>query len=95
MGNASQKFSQSALKTLIASHEKLMNWSFIYLGANLSNFDDADQLDIRQTAYASKEKMGEKFHAISEASIMYRMKGSKNFNHDILFKLMEDLDEKE
>ncbi len=91
--NASTKFSHGALKTLIASHEKLMNWKFIYLGANLTDFDDAIQLGINRMSYTPKEKIGDKFKSISEASLRFRVGRPEDDDDTIMQDLMSDLNE--
>lgn len=93
MENASQKFSFSALRTLIATHENLMNWDFVYLGANLDNFADADHLGINRTASTRKERMQANFHHISESTMLFRKAGSKKHDKEIMKDLMDRLED--
>lgn len=87
--NASQEYSATAVKSAIATHEKMLNWQFIYLGADLDNFADAVSLNISKHIRFSKKNMSSKFDIIADAGIMYSMSGAEEMVTD---KLMDDLE---
>lgn len=93
--NASREYTSHSVKQLIQEHEKSENWQFIYLGADFSNFEDADNLGIRYRASSQKTNLKESFGKIAEHTILFR---SANFdeNVDNMFEnLMDDLDNME
>lgn len=71
--NASREYSSLALKSTIATHEKLLNWKFIYLGADLNNFADAQQLGISNHIAFRKKNMSSKFDCIADAGIQFSL----------------------
>lgn len=90
MENASREFTSSALKAAVRMHEEEMNWSFVFLGSELQNFRDADDLGIKNRAYSSKEKMRDSFDSLSNSSWRYKRSmylSEKHFMDD----LTEDL----
>lgn len=88
--NASQEYSATAVKSAIAAHEKMLNWQFIYLGADLDNFADAVSLNISKHIRFSKKNMSSKFDTIADAGIMYSMSRAEEMDTD---KLMDDLED--
>lgn len=88
--NASREYSSTALKSAIATHEKMLNWQFIYMGADLDNFADAVALDISNHIRFCKKNMSSKFDTIAEAGIMYSISGVEEMDTN---KLMNDLKE--
>ncbi len=88
--NASREYSAVALKLVIATHEKQLNWKFIYLGADLNNFDDANQLGISNHIAFKKENMSMKFDCIAEASIAYYKEPSGELDAEKLLNELKD-----
>ena len=69
--NASRKFTFSNVRALINAHEE-MGWEFVFLGSNLQDFKDADDLGIKNKAYSSRENMGDCFNSLSDSSTKYK-----------------------
>jgi len=88
--NASHHYSASALKSAIETHEKLLNWKFIYLGADLNKFTDAEQLGISNTVAFKKRNMNSKFDRIAEAGIKYSKSGGDELDETQLLRDLED-----
>ncbi len=85
--NASREYSAHAVKQLIEKHERNEDWQFIYLGADISSFSDADDLGIRHKASSRKVNLKEKFGKVSEHTAFFR---SANLHKDMDY-LMKDL----
>lgn len=88
--NASKEFSSQAVNSLIATHEKLLNWTFIYLGSGLSDFADADSLGIKHRVSSPKMKLRSNFIDVAESSLFYR-KSNKDSDEEIIDDLMSNL----
>ncbi|MCK9437964.1 MAG: VWA domain-containing protein [Synergistaceae bacterium] len=71
--NASKEYDARKVKQMIQELEKSENWQFIYMGADLDNFADADILGLRHKVSSKKMDMKKKFDVISEHSIRFRM----------------------
>ena len=71
--NASREYYSQKVKEMIQELEKSENWQFIYLGADMENFADADTLGLRHKVSSKKMDMRKKFDVISDHSIRFRM----------------------
>jgi uncharacterized protein YegL len=71
--NASREYDSQKVKEMIQELEKSENWQFIYLGADMENFADADTLGLRHKVSSKKMDMKKKFDVISDHSIRFRM----------------------
>ena len=71
--NASKEYDARKVKQMIQEREQSENWQFIYMGADLDNFADADILGLRHKVSSKKMDMKKKFDVISEHSIRFRM----------------------
>lgn len=91
--NASKVYTSEAIRTMIASHENLLNWKFIYLGTGLSDFIDADLIGMKYRASSRKDNLKSKFDNVAESTIRYRrMDSSNDLNENIkvLMNILED-----
>ena len=71
--NASKEYDARKVKQMIQELEKSENWQFIYMGADLDNFADADILGLRHKVSSKKMDMKKKFDVISEHTVRFRM----------------------
>jgi uncharacterized protein YegL len=71
--NASKEYDARKVKQMIQEREQSENWQFIYMGADLDNFADADILGLMHKVSSKKMDMKKKFDVISEHSIRFRM----------------------
>ena len=71
--NASREYDSQKVKEMIQELEKSENWQFIYLGADLNNFADAEILGLKNKVSSKKKDMRKKFDVISDHSIRFRM----------------------
>lgn len=91
--NSSREYSAHTVKKLIEKHEQSENWQFIYLGADLSNFIDADTLGFRNRASTGKSSLQEKFNVVSEHTIRFR-KADLHEDRDVLMcRFVDDLND--
>lgn len=90
--NASKEFSSQSIKTLIATHENLLNWGFVYLGAGLKDFTDADLLGLKNRVNNETPSWKRVFNSVAETCIRYRQSNPKE-NDDIMADLVSDLND--
>ena len=91
--NASREYSAHTVKGLIEKHEQSENWQFIYLGADLSSFVDADTLGFRNRASTGKSNLQEKFSVVSEHTMNFRIADLKEDRDVLMSRFMDDLDD--
>jgi hypothetical protein len=88
--NASKVFTSAGVKALIATHERLLDWSFVYLGSGLENLEDADRLGIRFKTSSRKSNLNSNFCSMAEVSARLICFDGKS-KEKKMEKLMEDL----
>ena len=88
--NASKEFSSQSINTLIATHENLLNWGFVYLGAGLKDFTDADALGLKNRINCEVPNWKRAFNTVADTSIRYRQSTQKD-NDKIMDDLISDL----
>lgn len=88
--NGFKEFSATAVKSSISKHEKLLFWSFIFLGSGLESFKDAEALGIKNRANAPRYKLKTNINLVSESAIRFRKSNAKDDN-DIIENLVLDL----
>lgn len=70
--NASKEYSGSVVKEKIKHQEEKYNWSFIYMGSDLSDATDANVLGISTRYYSGKADLFNNYCLIGEAINTYR-----------------------
>ena len=79
--NFSKEYSASKVKDMIKHQEEKYNWSFVYMGSDLTNADDANTLGFQSRGFASKKSYAKNYDVINLAVSSYR-----NCDGDISFK---------
>lgn len=70
--NNSKEYSAAKVKEMIKHQEDKYNWTFVYMGSDLSNADDANSLGITTRCYASKADYGNNYDIINSSLSLYR-----------------------
>lgn len=70
--NASKKYKCSQIKEMIKHQEDKYNWTFMYLGSDLSDSRDADSLGITLKAATTKSDLGAAYATINAVTSTYR-----------------------
>jgi uncharacterized protein YegL len=89
--NASREYDSRKVKEMIQELEKSKNWQFIYLGADLNNFADADILGLSHKVSSKKMDMKRKFDVISEHTVRFRMADPDKDQNSMWNDFMDDL----
>ncbi len=89
--NASREYETRKVKQMIQKLEESEKWQFIYLGADLENFADADTLGLRHKVSSKKMDMKKKFDVISDHTVRFRMADSDKDQNSMWNDFMCDL----
>ena len=93
--NASHEYDSQKVKEMIRELEQSKNWQFIYLGADLENFADADTLGLRYKVSTRKSNLKQKFEVVSENTIRFRMANPDKDKNEMMEDFMFDLGDSE
>ena len=70
--NCSHKYSRQVVKDKIAEMETEFGWSFVYLGADLTNVNDASSLGIKTRGVSTKSAMMSNYDMVNTAVSTFR-----------------------
>ena len=70
--NCSRKYGRQIVKDKIAEMETEFGWSFVYLGADLTNVNDADTLGIRTRGVSTKGMMTSNYDVVNSTVNLFR-----------------------
>jgi uncharacterized protein YegL len=71
--NASTEYDSGKVKEMIRELEQTQKWQFIYLGADLDSFADADTLGFSHKASSRKSDLKRNFDVVSEHAARFRI----------------------
>lgn len=75
--NSSRSYSASVVKEMIKHQETKYSWTFLYIGTDISNTNDADNMGIGRKFATVRSKLGESYDTINSVVSCYRTtKGS-------------------
>lgn len=70
--NSSREYSASQVKDMIKHQEEKYNWTFVYMGSDLTNAQDANSLGITTRAFAKKSAYLGNYDIINASITAYR-----------------------
>jgi hypothetical protein len=70
--NCSRTYSRQVVKDKIAEMETEFGWSFVYLGADLTNVNDASSLGIKTRGVSTKSAMMSNYDMVNTAVSAFR-----------------------
>lgn len=70
--NASKEYTLQEVKDRIKHQEEKYNWSFMFLGADLTDTKDADELGLKYRSFTTKKNMFKNYDMINSATTLYR-----------------------
>ena len=79
--NSSHSYQPSRIREMIKHQEDKYNWTFLYIGTDISNTDDADRVGIGRKFATTRDKMYKSYDTINSAVSCYR-----SFSGDALAK---------
>lgn len=88
--NASKEYTSQTLKSLISTHEKLLQWNFIYMGVGINDFTDASVLDLKNRAKSKKDNIVADFDKISNSCVRFSISPFEKMDGEVK-ELINDL----
>lgn len=70
--NDSKEYTASQVKEMIKHQEEKYNWSFVYMGSDLTNAADANTLGFKTRSFASKSNYYKNYDVINASVTAYR-----------------------
>lgn len=70
--NSSFKYSLEQVKNKIEHQTNVYNWTFIYMGCDISNLNDANKLGINNAFYAAKSEIVSNYSDLNTFACNYR-----------------------
>lgn len=70
--NASREYTLQDVKDRIKHQEEKYNWTFMFLGADVTSTKDADNLDVKTRSFTTKANMYKNYDMINTATKLYR-----------------------
>lgn len=89
--NASVEYDSRKVKEMIGELEQSKNWQFIYLGADLKNFADAETLGLNYKVSSRKSDLKQKFDVIAEHSVKIMMAEPSADQYTMMQDFVDDL----
>lgn len=79
--NCSKEFSSTSVKKMIKKKEEKHNWKFMFLGADLSDFDDAFRVGIHHVFTVDKTNMRKAYASLSDTVETYCSTGKVEYDN--------------
>lgn len=76
--NASHEYTIDKVREMIKHQEEKYNWSFIYMGSDLTNTKDATSLGISNQAYSTRADFSNNYSIVGNSVSAYRMSESRS-----------------
>jgi uncharacterized protein YegL len=70
--NSSKEYTLKQVKDMIEHQEKVYNWTFLYLGTDITTTKMADDLGFKMKTYSSRKKMTNNYDIINTVTSCYR-----------------------
>lgn len=74
--NYSKEYTFDKVREMIKHQEDKYNWSFIYMGTDLTNMDDVNNLGIKMSSFSSRSDLNKNYSVVNEATKMFRCAAS-------------------
>lgn len=72
MENFSHNYTFDKVKEMIKHQEEKYNWSFVYMGTDLTNIKDAQNLGIKMSSVSTRGDLLNNYSVVNEATKKYR-----------------------
>lgn len=71
--NNSSEYTLDRVKDMIKHQEDVYDWTFVYLGTDVTTLKDVDNLGIKTRGFSSREDMGNTYTLLNDTMSAYRM----------------------
>ena len=88
--NSSRSYNAAMVKEMIKHQEEKYNWTFLYIGTDISNTDDVDKIGIGRKFATTRGKLYKSYDTINSALSCYRSaKGDASDKSTAMFSWIE------
>ena len=70
--NHSTEYDVQTVKNMIKHQEEKYNWTFIYMGTDITKTDDVKNLGIKMSRFSSKKDLTENYAMLGNSMSLYR-----------------------
>lgn len=70
--NHSKEYTFTKVREMIKHQEDKYSWSFIYMGTDLSNMDDVNNLGIKMSSFSTRGDFHKNYSVVNEATKIFR-----------------------
>lgn len=70
--NNSKEYSFDRVKEMIKHQEEKYNWTFMYMGTDITSMEDVKKLGIKMSAFSSRKDYASNYTVVNEAATLYR-----------------------
>jgi hypothetical protein len=70
--NNSKEYTFNKVKEMIKHQEEKYNWTFIYMGTDITKTDDVRNLGIKMSRFSSRNDLAENYSMLGNSLSMYR-----------------------
>ena len=70
--NASKEYTFERVKEMIKHQEEKYNWTFMYMGTDITSMEDVKKLGIKMSAFSSRKDYASNYSVVNEAATLYR-----------------------
>lgn len=70
--NASKEYSFNRIKEMIKHQEEKYNWTFMYMGTDITSMEDVKKLGIKMSSFSSRKDYMSNYSVVNEATKLYR-----------------------
>lgn len=74
--NNSSEYTLDRVKEMIKHQEEVYNWTFVYLGTDVTTLNDVESLGIKTRGFSSRKDMGNTYTVLNDTMSAYRMSKS-------------------
>ena len=70
--NNSREYDFNSINKMIKHQEEKYNWTFIYMGTDITKTDDVKKLGIRMSRFSSRDDLSENYNMLGNSTKMFR-----------------------
>lgn len=73
--NSSKEFTFNKVKEMISHQEEKYNWTFMYMGTDLTSMKQVNELGIKMSSFSSRKDYTNNYKIVSDTTSSYRKRG--------------------
>lgn len=74
--NASHEYTEEKVREMIKHQEEKYNWSFVYMGTDITTSEHAERIGVKMRSYNTRESLSDAWNLVSSVACCYRKDAS-------------------